>query len=115
MGDFMNTKDEFKVFVKDNPDLIKYVKNGKKTWQEFYEIFSLYGSDKGIWSEYLSSSSGQSIDFVSWLKGIDVDSIQNGVASIQRVLDVVQDLTSKDNNASGDEYKPRPLYKHFED
>lgn len=116
MGDSMSIKDEFKSFVRDNPSLIKYVRNGSKTWQDFYEIFSLYGSDKSVWSEYLSSSSnGQTLDFVSWLKGIDVDSIQNGVASIQRVLDVVQDFTSKDSDSSGEDYKPRPLYRHFED
>ena len=116
MGDSMNGKDEFKAFVKNNPNLIKHVRNGSKTWQDFYEIFSLYGSDKKVWSDYLNiSSSGQTLDFMSWIKGIDVDSIQNGVASIQRVLDVVQDFTSKDKDTSSDDYKPRPLYRHFED
>lgn len=116
MGDSMNGKDEFKTFVRNNPNLIKYVRNGSKTWQDFYEIFNLYGSDKSAWSDYLNtSSSGQTIDFMTWLKGIDVDSIQNGVASIQRVLDVVQDFTNKDKESSDELYKPRPLYRHFED
>ena len=118
MGDTMNDKQAFKEFVKSNPKLIKYVRDGSKTWQNFYELFSLYGSDASIWNDYLGSSIsdvGKSTDFFSWLKSIDVDSIQNGVASIQRVLGVVQDFTSKENVSKTEEYKPRPLYKHFED
>ena len=108
-------KEDFKAFVKDNPSLIKYVKNGSKTWQDFQEIFSLYGSDESAWKEYLGVSSAASIDLFSWLKSIDVDSIQNGISSIQRVLGVVQDFTDKDSSSIKEEYKPRPLYKHFED
>ena len=106
---------EFKEFVKNNPGLIKHVRDGSKTWQNFYELYSLYGEDKSVWNEYLSlNSSVGGLDFLSWVKSIDVDSIQDGIASIQRVLGVVQDLTNKDS-VSNDEYKPRPLYKHFED
>lgn len=106
---------EFKEFVKNNPSLVKYVRDGSKTWQNFYELYSLYGEDKSVWKEYLSvGESVGSLDFFSWIKSIDVDSIQDGIASIQRVLGVVQDLTNKDS-VSNDEYKPRPLYKHFED
>lgn len=112
MGDTMG-KEEFKAFVKSNPSLIKYVKDGSKTWQDFFEIFSLYGSDEGAWKDYLGVSAG-TLDLFSWLKTIDVDSIQNGISSIQRVLGVVQDFTNKDSTTK-EEYKPRPLYRHFED
>lgn len=114
----MNSKDEFKEFVRNNPNLIKYVRNGSKTWQNFYEIFNLYGSNDDVWREYLreeKTESAHSLDFVTWLKALDLDSIQNGVASIQRVLGVVQDFTNKDDVSSNEEYTPRPLYKHFED
>ena len=113
----MNGKEAFKEFVRNNPSLIRYVKDGTKTWQNFYEIFSLYGDDKSAWEEYLgeAASSGGTLDFVSWLKSIDVDSIQNGVTSLQRVLGVVQDFTNKDSTSTKEEYTPRPLYKHFED
>ena len=105
-------KEEFKEFVRNNPSLIKHVRNGSKTWQDFYELFSLYGDDKSVWKEYLGVSAA-STDFFSWLKSIDVDSIQNGVTSLQRVLGVVQDFTNKETPK--EEYTPRPLYKHFED
>ena len=114
----MNNKEEFKAFVKNNPKLIKYVRDGSKTWQNFYEIFNLYGSDASAWKEYLGASVDVSsgIDLLSWLKGIDLDSIQSGVTSLQRVLGVVQDFTNKDSSTNiKEEYQPRPLYKHFED
>ena len=112
----MNNKDEFKAFVKSNPKLIKYVRDGSKTWQDFYEIFNLYGNDSSAWSEYLGvASTVGGLDLLSWIKSIDLDSIQSGVASIQRVLGVVSDFTNKENTEVKDEYKPRPLYKHFED
>ena len=111
----MNSKDEFKLFVKENPSLIKYVRDGSRTWQDFYEIFNLYGNDSNAWKDYLGvASSAASLDLLSWIKSIDVDSIQNGVTSLQRVLGVVQDLTNKETDDT-EEYKPRPLYKHFED
>ena len=117
MGDTMNGKEAFKDFVRNNPSLIKYVKNGSKTWQNFYELFNLYGDDNSVWNEYLGVAetvSSSSLDFFSWLKSIDVDSIQNGVSSLQRVLGVVQDFTNKESSTK-EEYTPRPLYKHFED
>ena len=111
----MSGKEEFKDFVRNNPSLIKYVKNGSKSWQNFYELFNLYGDDKSAWNEYLgvTETVSASSDFFSWLKSIDVDSIQNGVTSLQRVLSVVQDFTKDDS--SKEEYTPRPIYKHFED
>lgn len=111
----MDIKGEFKEFVKKNPSLIKYVRNGSKSWQDFFELYSLYGEDNSAWNDFLSINSSSPVDFVSWLKGIDLDGIQSGVESLQRVLGVVQDFTNKDVVSTDQEYKPRPLYKHFED
>ena len=46
---------------------------------------------------------------------INLDSIQNGVYSLQRVLGVVQDFSNGKKEEVKEEYKPRPLYKHFDD
>ena len=36
----MNNKmDDFKEFVRNNNHLISYIKNGSKSWQDFYEIY----------------------------------------------------------------------------
>jgi hypothetical protein len=33
--------DNFKLFVKNNPNLITYVKNNTMSWQKFYELYDL--------------------------------------------------------------------------
>jgi len=112
-------KEEFKSFVKKNPKLVKYVQDGSSSWQKFYEIYDMYGEDNEAWKDYLgvatATAAAASVDLMSWLKSINLDAIQSGVSNLQRVLGVVSDLTSKDNKKESDEYKPRPLYKHFED
>ena len=109
-------KDEFKEFVRKNPKLINFVKNGNMTWQKFYEIYDLYGESKDAWKDYLevASASVASASFLDIFKNIDLDSVQNGVSSIQRVIGVLQELSDK-NKSESSEYKPRPIYKSFDD
>ena len=120
----MANKDEFKTFVRKNPRLSEYVKKGDMSWQKFYELFDLYGEDNEVWTPYLNPSTTSnavqtSNDTFGWLRNLDLDSIQEGINSLQRVVGVVGDLTNKNvssnNNLVKEEYKPRPLYKHFED
>lgn len=116
-------KDEFKEFVKENPILFKYVKNGSMTWQKFYELYDMYGEDNSVWGEYLSSdsssvlNSGTALGFFDFIKNLDYDSIQSGVNSMQRVLSLLQDMSTKNtsSDSNGSNYTARPLYKHFED
>lgn len=116
----MNTKEKFKDFVRKNPILLSYVKDGKMTWQKFYEIYDMYGEDADAWKDYIKVGSKavaatSSFDLVNFIKGLDLDSIQNGVSSMQRVLSLLQDMSSKKTTDNKESYKPRPLYKHFED
>ena len=124
-------KEEFKEFVKNNPKLITYVKNNQMTWQNFYEIYDLYGDSNDAWKEYLNpkaeekDESNKNIskagiagltlsEVVNWIKNVDLDNLQEGIGNVQRVLGVMQDFTKKDKEEKPS-YKPRPLYKHFED
>lgn len=109
-------KEDFKNFVRKNPKLINYVKEGKSSWQKFYEIFDLYGEDEKVWKEYLTEKEEtllSALPFAEIVKNVDLDSIQNGVNSMQRILSLFQDIGK--NKEKTKEYKPRPLYKHFED
>ena len=111
----MNKKEKFKNFVKQHPELLNHVKNGKKTWQNFYEMYDIYGEKEEIWNEYLTPiKQTNSFDMLNFLKTIDLDSIEEAITSIQRVLSLFQDMT-KDTNKSSSTKKPRPIYKHFED
>lgn len=120
----MSKLTSFKEFVKSNPSLLKFVKDGSMTWQKFYEMYDLYGSEHEIWNDYISKKdvvkdveTGVGVtDFLSWFKSIDLNSLQEGINSVSRVIGVLQDFGSKDTTTtSKSEYKPRPLYKHFED
>lgn len=109
--------DEFKEFVKKHTILAEYVKKGSSTWQKFYEMYDLYGSDSEVWKEYLSrpstSKTESTPDLLGFLKNINLDELEENINSIGRVLSVLQDLNAKDDNKPS--YTPRPLYKHFVD
>lgn len=121
----MEKKEEFKSFIRKNPGLIKYVKKGEMNWQQFYEIYDLYGEEENAWNEYLkkeepviekeTKNSATVGDFFNFLKTIDLDSVQETVSSLQRVVGVFGDLTNKNTEIPKQEYRPRPLYKHFDD
>ncbi len=124
-------KEEFKEFVKKNPKLITYVKNNEMTWQKFYEMYDLYGDSDDAWKEYINTKTEEKTEnvknigkagiagltlseVVNWIKNVDLDNLQEGIGNVQRVLGVMQDFTKKDK-VEKPAYKPRPLYKHFED
>ena len=123
--------DAFKTFVRKNPGLIKYVRTGEMDWQKFYELYDLYGEEESAWNPYLkketpvvtnhTSADAKNITdgllgMASLLKGIDLNTVQNGVSSLQRVVGLLQELGNKTPKEEvKPAYKPRPIYKHFED
>ena len=118
-------KEKFKEFVKKNPVLLKYINSNEMTWQQFYEMFDLYGEEESVWKKYLKKEKSDTVksevtnsaltDFLAFLKTINLDSLQEGIENVQRVLGVFQDFSTNKNKSPKEEYKPRPLYKHFED
>ena len=122
----MDKKEEFKAFVKENPFLIQYVRDGKKNWQDFYEMYDLYGEDEDAWGKLLNEESkkverndnrgGYLEELVKMAKNVDVNKVQEGISSLQKTLGLFGELfASKEAGSSKKEYNPRPLYKRFED
>ena len=120
----------FKEFVKSNSFLIGYVKRGKKNWQEFYEMYDLYGEDEEAWSKFLEeeeqvdnnindkqSRGGYWNEFINMAKNVDVNKVQEGISSLQKTLGLFGELFTSKNSTTGTgkEYNPRPLYRRFED
>lgn len=110
----MSNKDEFKIFVKSHPELIKYVNNKEKTWQDFYELYTLYGTNSNIWDEYKEKEETKKTDLNSLLKNINVEEVQKNIESINKGLALIESLITKESSPVNN-YTPRPLYKKFED
>ena len=125
VGGYMDKMTSFKEFVKNNPGLIKFVRNDEMTWQKFYEMYDIYGEGHEVWNDYIGKEEAAEVDkaatitsfadVLGWLKNLDLDSLQEGISSVSRVIGVLQDFGDSDKTTSRNEYKPRPLYKHFED
>ena len=118
-------QEEFKNFVRTKPELIKYVQNGEMTWQKFYELYDLYGTDESIWNKYILRDRSGVEDSISkitnMVKNVNVDSIKSQINTAQKAIDFVSDLTKKNptsniaENLTKGPVSPRPLNKFFED
>ena len=118
-------QEEFKNFVRTKPELIKYVQNGEMTWQKFYELYDLYGTDESIWNKYILRDRSGVEDSISkitnMVKNVNVDSIKSHINTAQKAIDFVSDLTKKNPTSNIAEnlvkgpVSPRPLNKFFED
>lgn len=123
----MSNKEEFKLFVKSHPELIRYVKDGEMTWQKFYETYSLYGKENDVWNKYFNNNeeikentnekkdSVSLTDVIDMVKKVDLNSVQKNITNISKALGIVQSLITKDEVNTTESYTPRPLYKKFED
>ena len=115
--------ESFKSFVQTKPYLINYVKNKEMSWQEFYNIYELYGPNNSIWDKYsetaISSSSNNFSfkDLFGIIKNVDMNELQKGIGSLQKGIGYLQDMVSKREVPSGktSSYEPRPIHKHFDD
>lgn len=111
-------KEDFKNFVNNHKELIKYVNSDKMTWQKFYDMYSLYGENSDVWDEYLKRDNTKSNisfkDIIDKVKELDPDEVQKNINSLNKILSLVSTLISKENNVQ-EEYEPMPLYRKFED
>ena len=120
------SKNDFKMFVRDNPKLATHVNSGTMTWQKFYDMFALYGDNNNIWNEYLNNtntnipvSNNQAVtenttikDLIGMVKRIDLSSVQKGIDGVQKTISLIQGLGS---SAVKEGYTPRPIYQHLDD
>ncbi len=113
-------KEEFKLFVRKNPQFIDYVRNNKMTWQQFYEIYDLYGENNSIWDSFKNTNNNANNnltstlkDFLSLFKGIDLKSIQKTLLSLDKAIEAFKGFNNSNTDTS--DYGERPKYKYFED
>ena len=123
----MTKIDNFKLFVKNNPNLITYVRNNTMSWQKFYELYDLYGEDNNDWNEYLnkdttvntttteSKKSNKFSDILDMAKNLDTNKLQDGISSVQKAIGLIGDILVKDKKPDASTYNPRPIYRRFDD
>lgn len=130
----MKSKEEFKIFVKKHPELIKYVKSGEMNWQKFYEIYSLYDEDNEAWNEYFDNHRTENVnsnnnsnlnnnygvgELFNMIKNVKPEVLQQNITSIQKFLgfvsEFVGDKTATKKPSGKGIYTPRPTKKIFED
>ena len=114
----MNNLDNFKTFVKANPTFAAFIKDGSMTWQKFYELYDMYGEDSSVWNEFrevvTKKNSPTISDVINLAKNIDIDKLQDGVNSLSKAVGLFSDLFVNKSNSS-DTYKPRAIYRRFDD
>ncbi len=113
----MDNLDNFKLFIKQNPTFASYIKDGTMTWQKFYELYDMYGEDSSVWEEYKQEKKkGTTLnDIVNLAKNIDMDKFQDGVNSLSKAVSLFSDLFANKSTGSTSTYKPRAIYRRFED
>ena len=110
------SKEQFKEFVRKRPELSDYVKDNLMTWQQFYELYDLYGEDNKIWDKYTTTK--RKIKVTEIIKKIDPDSLQKHIESAQKALDIFSEFATKTSDNINTNIKPaieRPISKFFGD
>lgn len=102
---------KFKQFVRHHPKMIQIVRNGEKTWQQFYEEWYLLGEQDAVWNTYKENPvetkqaavqtnamqeeeskkdwMGQMLTFI---KNMNVDQMQQHLANVTNVIGSVQQV-----------------------
>jgi hypothetical protein len=114
----MDKKEEFKRFVSKHPELVEYVKNKKNTWQDFYEIYDMYGENEEAWSKYQEVDRSLPLaELTNLVKNINMDNVQKYINNAQKAINVIQELTTKstDKVVQNIPKSPRPITKFFGD
>ena len=112
------SKELFKNFVRNHPEVGNRVMNGETSWQKLYELYEIYGEHSNIWDKYIvrnSTTKDSSItDLISLIKRIDLDSVQKGVTNLQKTIGLLQDI-GVGSSVKQETHVAKPLYKYFDD
>jgi len=122
------SKEDFKLFVRKNSNIASHVNNNEISWQQLYEMYSLYGENSNVWSNYIQpikqttnipkvtpANEMAFKELINMVKNIDLEKVRHGIEGIQKTISLVQDLGLGGNNNNKEEYQSRPMYQHFDD
>ena len=111
----MDKKEMFKNFISSHPELITFVKNKEASWQDFYEIYDIYGEKEEAWNKYFNSDNNASIgELTNLFKNVNMDNVQKHINNAQKAVGLIQELTKK-TTPDIIAKTPRPITKFFGD
>ena len=100
----MDKMENFKKFAASKPFLKKKVENKETSWQELYERYDIYGENDDIFKENEIENKRKTNDsfssFMDMLNSIDIDKITEGLNGMKKVLSILSEVTSKEDNTS---------------
>ena len=117
------SKENFKVFVKNNPILSTYVKNNEMTWQKFYEMYDLYGENSDVWQGYLNKQDNKNDNqnimgnlrgIFDLLKGVDLQTVQKTLTGLDKAIGTFREFSSGSEDRIKT-YETRPTDRYYED
>ncbi len=106
-------KEDFIRFVKSNPNLIDYVRKNNDSWQNLYEIYTLYGEDELAWNKYLNSRDNSIDELVSLIKKVNLESVKKVVDGLQKTISLVQQIGT--NEEYKQPYEKSPVFGDLDD
>ena len=113
-----------KFIVSKHPELINFVRDKKNTWQDFYEIYDMYGEEESAWSKFKEPDTSDDKrtlplqELTSLVKNINMDNVQKYINNAQKAINVIQELTSTSKTPiipTSVPKTPRPITKFFGD
>lgn len=90
----MNNLKEFKAFLKTIPSIKEDVLNHRYTWQEIYEIYTMYGENDNFFKPYKEHPI-ENMNVLEIIKNIDLEALSSSLQSIEKVLGIVSNLLDK--------------------
>lgn len=99
--------EQFKMFVKANPKIMEEVRTGKKTLQELYEDWYLFGEEDSRWDSLRAGAKaktsleekGKKTDWLGTIMGtikkVDPNEMQGYVNNLSKALAAVQGVISQ--------------------
>jgi hypothetical protein len=100
---------QFKDFVKVNPEMIREVRKGKYSWQELYEDWYLLGEEDSRWQEFKvqnqteksvpkkenSNSREWMSQIMNTVKKMDTNQLQEYISNLSQALGAIQGVISQ--------------------
>jgi len=116
---------KFKEFVKNNPKIIKEVRNGKATWQELYEDWYLLGEEDKRWEDIGTENASEAetsneskgdwmSNIMGMVKKMDPNQMNNHINNLSQALGAIQGVIAQfqGGNAPAGPIKPQEGPKH---